>query len=185
MEKIKLSNVTGASLVTGASSAETMDAKGVYITECFDAAGNLKWQDVAYNTVTYQGKNYMLDSFFQNGITTPTWYMSLIISGSATTASTYQTPIVGEVTTGTIAARVAVSWSASASGSKSATTTAFSITSSATVTGNMVVTGGSGVTTILNTTATGGILFSSAAFTGGSKNVSSGDTLNVTYSISV
>lgn len=166
---------------------EIMNAKGVYYTECVGADGVVKWTDTAYNLVTYQGKNSLLDQFFAGSAYTAAWYMSLITAGTATTASTYASPTVTEISSGIITSntRLTVGWSAAASGSKSATTTSFSITGSATITGNMVVAGGSGVTTVGNTAATGGILFSAANFTGGSKTVSNGDTLNVTYSITV
>ena len=187
MESLNSKVSTGASLIAGAGATETMEARGVYYVECYDKDGNLKWADTAPNLVTYQGKNGMLDTYFAGSAYTGTWYMSLITAGTATTASTYASPTVTEISSGIIASntRLTIAWSAAASGSKSATTTSFSITGSATITGNMVVTGGSGVTTVGNTAATGGILFSAANFTGGSKTVSSGDTLNVTYSISV
>jgi hypothetical protein len=188
MEKMTTTTATGASLVAGAGSDEKMTAQGYFTTECIGPDGKRKWIEESYpNLVTYQGKNGMLDTYFAGSAYTAAWYMSLITAGSATTASTYASPTVTEITAGIITSntRLTIGWSASASGSKSATTTSFSITGSATITGNMVVAGGSGVTTVGNTAATGGILFSAANFTGGSKTVSNGDTLNVTYSISV
>jgi len=164
---------------------EEMLAKGVYYNQCFDPNGKLKWECEAKNIITYSGKNGLLQTYMSGSSYTAAWYMSLITAGTATTASTYASPTVTEVTSSIIAARLAVSWGTAASGSLSATTTSFSIIGSATITGNMLVTGGSGVTTVGNTSATGGILFSSAAFSGGSKTVSNGDSLNVTYSLSV
>ena len=167
------------------NAVEEMLARGVYHTQCFDKNGNLKFEDIAVNLVTYQGKGGLLQTYFTGSAYTAAWYMSLITAGTATTASTYASPTVTETTSSVIAARLAVTWGTAASGSLSATTTSFSIIGSATITGNMVVAGGSGVTTVGNTAATGGILFSAANFSGGSKTVSNGDTLNVTYSISV
>lgn len=185
MEAINGSDDCAATVVRGATSQEQLQAKGVYHLTCYDAAGNLKWQDVAYNVVVDQGKNGMLDTYFAGATYTASWYMSLITAGTATSASTYASPTVTETTSSVIAARASVAWSAASGGSKSATTTSFSIIGTATITGNMVVSGGAGVATVGDTTASGGILFSAANFTGGSKSVSSGDTLNVTYSISV
>ena len=164
-----------------------MKAVGIYHVECIGADGAVRWSDVAYNVVSNQGKGALLDNYFPAGTapTAPTQYMSLITSGTATTASTYASPTVTETTSSVIAARVAMGFSNAASGAKASTTTTFSIIGSATITGSMVVSGGSGVTTVANTAATGGILFSAANFSAGSKTVGSGDTLNVSYSLSV
>lgn len=184
MEKNNVSVTTDASVVrTSKSETEKLDACGVYHIECYDINGNLKWTECARNLVTYQGKNAMLDTYFAGSAYTATWYMSLITAGTATTASTYASPTVTEIATGIISGntRPTVGWSASAAGSKSATTTVFSITAAATITGNMLVTGSN---TVADTAVTGGILFSAANFSS-PKTVGSGDTLNVTYSISV
>lgn len=164
---------------------EQLNLKGVYTTTCYDKDGNFKWQETSHNQVTYQGKNSMLDIYFANGTVPTPWYCSLITAGTETTAGTYAVPIVTEITSSYIAARVAMTWSASASGSKSSATVTFSMLGTVTVTGNMVVSGGSGVTTLGNTGATGGVLFSAGTFTGGSKACNNGDTLNVSYSIAV
>lgn len=188
MEHIISEEISDAKVVYGAKTHDAqMLAEGVYDVECFDKDGNLKWAELGVkNVVTNEGKNGMLDTYFAGSSYTGTWYMSLITNGSATLSSTYAVPIVTEISSGIVTSdtRPTISWSAASGGAKSATTTSFSITGTATITGNMVVTGGSGITTVGNTAATGGILFSAATF-GSSKSVSSGDTLQVTYSISV
>lgn len=187
MEKLTGTDSVGASVTRGAGSSDVLSAQGVYHIECIDENGQVKWNDVAYNVVPNQGKNGMLDTYFAGSAFTATWYMSLITAGTATSTSTYASPTVTEITSGIITSntRPTIGWSAASAGSKSATTTSFTITGSATITGNMVVTGQAGASTVANTAATGGVLFSAANFSGGSKTVSNGDTLNVTYSISV
>ncbi len=184
MENIKIHEKNAAALIRGATSSETSDVVGVYHIECVDAEGNSKWTDETCNLVVDQGKNGMLDTYFAGSAYTATWYMSLITAGAPTATSTYAVPTVTEITTGVVNGntRPTVGWSAAASGTKTATTATFAITGSATITGNMLVTGAN---TVGDTAATGGILFSSGTFTAGSKLVSSGDTLNVTYSISI
>lgn len=173
-----------ATVTRGAGLGDVLEAEGFYVFECRDAEGNLKWRDVAPNTVPNQGKNAILDNALGAG-TGPTYYMSLITAGSASSSSTYASPTVTETTSSIIAARVAMGWASASAGSKSATTTSFSIIGSATITGGMVVSGGSGVATVGNTAASGGVLLSAANFSGGSKTVASGDTINVTYSLAI
>jgi hypothetical protein len=185
MENCITQDTLGASVTRGAGSNENLEARGVYYTECFDSDGNLKWADHAYNLVVNQGKGGMLDTYFAGSAYTGAWWMSLITAGTATSASTYASPTVTETTSSIIAARIAMGWVATLNGTKSATATTFAMIGSAIITGNMVVTGGTGVTTVGNTAATGGILFSAANFAAGPKTVSNGDTLNVTYSIGV
>jgi hypothetical protein len=187
MENLKTQDANSASVIRNSSSAEALSAVGVYHVECIGPDGQLKWADDALNLVVNQGKNGMLDTYLAGSAYTAVWYMSLITGGTAVSTSTYASPTVTEIAAGIITGntRLTVAWSAAATGSKSATTTSFAITGSATITGNMLVTGGTGANTVLNTAATGGILFSSANFSAGSKTVSNGDTLNVTYSLSV
>ena len=187
MEKCNTIETSNASVVRGTSITENMQAKGRFDFICYDKDGNVKWTDYSNNIVTNQGKNNMLDTYLGLATLPPAWYMSLITAGTAISTSTYASPTVTEITSGVITSntRVTMGWSAASAGAKAATTTSFTVTGTATVTGNMVVTGGSGASTVGNTGATGGVLFSSSAFSGGSKNISSGDTLNCTYSLSV
>lgn len=187
MENLKTHDANSASVIRNTATDESMMAAGVYYTECFGPDGELKWADTAPNLVVNQGKNSMLDTYFAGSGYTAVYYMSLITAGTASSTSTYASPTVTEIVAGIITGntRLTVSWSVAATGSKSATTTSFAITGSATITGNMMVTGGTGANTVANTAATGGVLFSSANFSAGSKTVSNGDTLNVTYSISI
>jgi hypothetical protein len=184
-EKMNAEAVSGATLSTTGGIVEEGKAVGIYHIECHDSQGNLLWSDVAPNTISYQGKNFLLDQGFAASSYTASWSMSLITAGTATTASTYASPIVTEVTSSIIASRPVVTWTASASGLKTATATTFSIIGSATIIGNMLVAGGSGVATVGNTSATGGVFFSGASFAGGNKVVNSGDTLSVQYSVQI
>jgi hypothetical protein len=74
--------------------------------------------------------------------------------------------------------RVAPTFGTASAGSLATTATAFNINGTATIAGCFMVT---------NSTKSGttGILYSAGSFTGGNKSVTSGDTLNVTYTASV
>ena len=79
-----------------------------------------------------------------------------------------------EFTSYSEATRPAPTWSAASSGSKATTATSFSINGSGTVAGAFMTTGSA-------KSGTTGTLYSAGNFTGGSRTVASGDTLNVTY----
>lgn len=185
MEVNNAADQNSASVIRNSNNNDALLASGVFYTECYGPDGVLKWRDVAPNLVVNQGKNGMLDTYMAGSGYTAAWYMSLITAGTVTATSTYASPTVTETTSSVIANRLSMTWSAAATGSKAAATTSFSIIGSATITGNLILTGGTGVATVGNTSATGGILFSSAAFQAGSKSVSAGDSLNVSYTISV
>lgn len=186
MENLAATDANDAEVVRGAALSEECRARGVYTFECYDSEGNLKWEDVGYNVVTNQGKSGMMNTYLglSPGIAAA-WFMSLITAGSATAASTYAVPVVTEITSSIVATRPTVTWSAASGSSIQATTTAFTVIGTATITGNLLVTATANGSTIGNTAGSGGIMFSSSTFTGGSKNVSNGDTLNVSYSLTI
>jgi hypothetical protein len=190
-EITKLGDSFGASASYGGGSAETVGLEGVYVATCFDADGNEKWSDVIENLTTNVGRKNIMDSYFANtgggaivmglggesgGSFTPaygdtqashTGWLEVGGANAPTYSGTRKTPSFSAATT--------------ANPSVLATSAAvvFSMTSSGTVYGAFINVGGS--TAIDNTTGT---LFSIGAFTAGSKTVTSGDTINVTYTLS-
>lgn len=149
-----------------------------------------KWAEECPNVVTTVGKNYALDGYLQTAVTIVGPYMGLINTNAsaavvgdtmsshsgwlevgATNAPTYTSP------------RKTCAWSAASGGSKALSSAlSFSITSSGTVGGCFIVLSTGAVSTIDNTS---GVLYSAGAFTGGSKTVSNGDTLSVSYAASL
>jgi hypothetical protein len=190
-EITKLGDSFGASASYGGGSAETVGLEGVYVATCFDANGVEKWSDVIENLTTNVGRKNIMDSYFANtgggaivmglggasggsftpayGDTQPSHAGWLEVGGAnaPTYSGTRKTPSFSAATT--------------ANPSVLATSAAvvFSMTGSGTVWGAFINVGGS--TAIDNTTGT---LFSIGAFTAGSKTVTSGDTINVTYTLS-
>jgi len=150
-----------------------------------------KWADQFENVVTTVGKNLALDTYLAGSAYTVVGpYMGLAGSGASsavagdTMASHAAWTEVGgtnaPVYTGT---RKTAAWSAASGGSKALSAAlSFAITSSGTVGGCFLVYGPGAVATIDNTSGT---LYSAGAFSGGSKTVSNGDTLNVSYTASL
>jgi hypothetical protein len=181
---IPLDNVA-AGMIARNSEHENLMIMGEYHVECYDADGNLKWSDVAKNVVTDQGKKAIMDKLLDLG----TAYSAVRIGLSTTTGvagDTYATR--GTLVEGTSYSgnRGTPSFSA-ASGSGTVTKTTsgavgFAITGTMTVTGAILVLG-----TSINTpgdTAATAILFSTGSFSS-SRSVISGDTLNVSYTLSM
>ena len=191
-EFIQAADACEASVIRGSGLSEVTGVSGYYTAECYDAAGNLKWRDEIHNLVTTAGKNKVLDIILGNTAAgavvmglgganasntfTPAytdtqsshigWY-EVGGSNAPTYSGTRKTPVFSSAT--------------SANPAVLATSAAvvFAMTSSGTVYGAFINIGGS--STIDDTTGT---LFSIGAFTAGSKTVTSGDTINVTYTLS-
>jgi hypothetical protein len=168
-------------LETAAMLDDTLDALGHYEIVCTSANGEVRWTDKIENVVPNQGKNYVLDNSLAGSAFTAAYLLSLTTGGAATSGSTYASPGVTEVTSAVLALRIAMTWTAASAGLKASNTVACAIIGSATITGAMVV--GNATNAVGNTAAAGAILLSAGNFTGGSKIVSNGDTLNVSYSL--
>lgn len=191
-EKAKMADAFGAQASFGGGATENVGMEGVYVATCYDANGVEKWSDTIENLTTNVGRASLNDAYLgnsaagavvmglggANGSSTFTpayadtqsshagWY-EVGGANAPTYSGTRKTPTFGAST----AANPAVKATSSA--------VVFSMTGSGTVYGAFINVGGS--TAIDNTT---GVLFSIGAFTAGSKTVTSGDTINVTYTLS-
>ena len=187
IDKAIFGDSVDATVTRGAGQTEFVGLEGVYNVECRDAQGNLKWTDVIENLTTNVGRKSLLDSYFAN---TGGGAVVMGLKGTGTAAYTdTQSSHSGWLEVGATNAptysgtRKTPAFSAATSANPSVLTTSaavvFTMTGSGTVAGAFINIGGTSA--IDNTTGT---LFSAGDFTGGSKTVSSGDTINVTYTLS-
>ena len=149
---------------------------------CYDEDGNEKWRDHGHNVVTLEGKTLNLNVFFGATAKPGAWY--ILLAGTGTKAATD--------TLGTHAG-----WAeyANYTGTRPAIT--FGAATTVNTTGAQVTnTGGTAVTFAISgaggtvasagvcTAASGttGTLWNVVDFTGGSRAVAAGDSLNVTIS---
>lgn len=181
-DKVQIADVCDAAVIRGASHEEATSISGYYVVECFGADGQLKWKEEIHNLVTTVGKNLTMDTVLGNtaagavvmglkGTGTPsasdtqashgTW-LEVGGANAPTYSGNRKTPVFGAASGGTKSTSSAV---------------VFAMTGSGTVAGCFINIGGSA--TKDDTTGT---LFSAGDFTAGSKTVTSGDTLNVSYS---
>lgn len=194
MEQDKLQTIDNcdASVIRGGGSEEAIGLKGKYIAKCFDAEGNLKWEDEIENLVTTVGKNYALDTVLAgSGFTAVGPFIGLISSVSYTAVAVGDTMAshTGWTEAGITNAptysggrkTTAAGWSAASAGAKALSSAlAFTMTGAGTVKGCFLVTGTGAVSTVDNTSGT---LFSAGLFTGGDKVVANTDVINVSYSL--
>lgn len=190
-EKLNAAAHGGATVSQGGGLFESANAEGFYTVECFDADGNLKWSDKIENLVVNAGKNLALDTFLAGSAYTVVGPYMFLVGGTpaSATASDTMASKTGWTEVGTTNAptytgpRKTVAWSAAASGSKATSAAlSFAMTGAGTVAGCGIVFGSGAVSTI---DSTAGTLYSVGAFSGGSKTVANGDTLNVTYTASL
>jgi len=180
IETTNVGDTCSASVDRGASYDEAMNLHGTYQIVCHDKFGDIKWVDVIGNLVTTVGKNFTMDTVLGN-VAGGAVVMGLKGTGTAAVTDTQASHTwleVGLANAPTYSgSRKTPTFSAASAGAKTTSTpVVFTMTGSGTVAGCFINIGGSA--TIDNTTGT---LFSAGDFTAGSKTVTSGDTLSVTY----
>lgn len=165
--------------------ADILNAKGRFDCELI-RDGEVIWKDHIDNLVTTVGKNDILDKYLAGAAYTQTIRMGLKGVGTAVVGDTQasHSPWLEQglanapTYTGN---RPSPTFSAAAAGVKATSAAvSFAIGSTGTVGGVFINNGGSA--TKDDTT---GVLFSAGDFSGGSRAVISGDTLNATYSLAV
>lgn len=178
-----------AGLITNRQSAERMGAGGVFTVTCVAPDGTIKWTDTFHNLVTYAGITNMNDVYFNSVSPTTTWYLGLVQGPGSSTVFSYGDTLAThggwtELAAGTAYSgnRKAATFASATSGvnpsvvTNSASPSSFSMLGTYTVAGALLCNAASG---------TSGLLFSAGDFTGGDKQVDSGDQLNVTYTFSL
>jgi len=167
--------------------ANAIKGGGVFIVQCYDKDGNLKWESSSHNLVVNVGLKDMNDKYFSGSTYTATWYIGLYGAGSTNNPAAGDTAASHagwtEVTAYSQATRPQASFGAATTAdpsviSNSGSPAAFSINGTTTVGGAFLISNDTkGGTT--------GVLFSASDFTGGDRSVVNGDTLNVTYQFSL
>jgi hypothetical protein len=187
-DKLGIGDSVDASVTRNAGQADNIGLEGVYQATCYDVNGNVKWTDVIENLTTNEGRQNLVQNYFVTNAGAGAVVMGLKGTGSAAYTDT-QSSHAGWLEVGGANAPTysgtrktpAFTTTTTANPAVLATSAAvvFTMTGSGTVAGAFINVNGS--STIDNTT---GVLFSAGDFTAGSKTVSSGDTINVTYTLS-
>ena len=202
IEKINPGDSTAVTVTRGGGNLESVELHGVYDAVCYDKNGNVKWTEKFPNAVTTQGKNAILNNFFNAGIggggpsantnaNRFTWYMGLIVANGYSAISVGDTHVShsGWIESGandgyapgySQSTRRKITFAAASGGSKATSNAVvFSINVAGTIKGAFIA--NSAVKASANASA---VIYSAGLFTVGDKVVTSGDTLNVTYTAS-
>jgi hypothetical protein len=168
--------------LSGLKNIESFGVGGYFLVECFDADGNLKWEDTAENGVTNAALNDILNVYLRGTTQTANFYIGLVDNASFTgfAAGDTMSSHSGWIESTAYSNTNRVQWSPSAASSQAVvngTTCDFNMNATATIRGIFL----SSDNTKSGTT---GNLFATAAFSGGNQTVNSGDTLKVTYTVS-
>ena len=188
IEKTKALDVVSSGLIAAPQSGEQATAKGKFTVQCFDKDGKLKWELESKNLVVNVGLQYMAGVALTSTTQITTWYIGLYGAGASNTPAATDTASshLGwtEVTPYSNATRPAATFAAATNANPSVVTNsaspaAFNINATQTVGGAFLIS---------NNTKGGstGTLFSASDFTSpGDRSVVNGDTLNVSYSLSL
>jgi hypothetical protein len=158
--------------------------RGVWIVECRDRHGRVKWVDESENLVVNVGLTYLIGVALltTTQIALSSWFTGITATAPTVAAADTMSSHGGwtenvTYSQGTRPAWVGVAGAAGAA-SNTASPSVFSANGSSTA-------GGVFLTSNSTKSGTTGTLFSAVAFTGGDRTLLSGDTLNVTYNLSV
>jgi hypothetical protein len=188
IEKVKSTDTVTSSLVAGTRSGNNALALGRFKMACYDKDGALKWEAEEDNLVVNVGLAYMAGSALTSVTQVTSWFIGLYGSGATNSPAAGDTMSSHagwtEVTAYSQATRVACTFATATTANpsvatNSASVAAFTINATTTVGGAFLVS---------NSTKGGttGTLFSAADFSSpGDRAVTSGDTLNVTYTLSL
>ena len=188
IDKTKSTDTASSGLVAGTRSGESALALGRFNFECIGADGKVKWTESVPNLVVNVGLAYMAGTALTSVAQITAWFIGLYGAGASNTPAAGDTMSSHagwtEVVPYSNATRVACTFVTATTATPSvATNTAspasFSIKATSTVGGAFLTSGSA-------KSGTAGTLFSAVDFSApGDRAVVSGDTLNVTYTMSL
>lgn len=177
IEQSKMGDQCAAAMVAHGAASHALEAPCfTFKFECFDAEGNLRWEDTIHNLVTTVGKNDLLDKYFRGAAYTAAWFLGLKGAGTAVVGDTASSHASWVEVTPYTGNRPAITFGAASGG----ICLGAEITFTTTVAGPVAVTGA-----FITSVATGnGILYSAAEFTGGvTRTLYLNDVLKVTPTV--
>jgi hypothetical protein len=187
-EKSTSTDATAALVAQSGGLSSGTTAKGVYTVQCHDADGNLKWEAEAPNLVVNGGLQDMNAKYFTGSAYTATWYLGLYGAAASNNPAPGDTMSSHagwtEVTAYSQANRPTCTFGTPTTANPSVATNSAS-PATFSINGTTIV-GGAFLTSNSTKGGTTGTLYSAADFSApGDRSVVSGDTLTVTYTLSL
>lgn len=175
-EASNLGVAMAAGLMAGAGCKEDAGVpRFTYTVECVGPDGEVKWTETFENLVTTVGKTDIVDKYFKGSGYTAAWYLGLAGAGTKAVGDTLASHAGWSEVNPYSGNRPAITFGTTSGGSNTATAVSYTITGTATVAGAFIASAASGAS---------GTLYSVGDFAA-SRSVLSGDTLNVTMTVSV
>ena len=175
-EQVNGSDAAAAGVVMRPGMVDAFPAPAMIIdVQCIGADGVEKWREVSHNVVCTAGKTDLVDKYLKGSAYTATWYCILAGAGTKAAGDTLASHAGWTESTPYSGNRPTITWGSTSSGSNTSSAVSISINATATV-------AGAGCCTV--NTGTSGVLYNVSDF-GASRSVVSGDTLNVTFTLSV
>lgn len=175
MENVGTADVCSAGVVARPVVADAMPAPSMVIdVVCIGPDGEVKWEEHVHNLVTTAGKTDIIDKYLKGSSYTAAWYCILAGAGTKAAGDTLASHAGWSEVTPYSGNRPAITWGTTSSGSNTSSAVSISINATATV-------AGAGTASV--NTGTSGVLYNVADFSA-SRSVASGDTLNVTFTLS-
>lgn len=188
VNKAKSTDAVTSQLTRTLEAKDKVAAGGVFTIQCFDSAGNLKWEDQNHNLVVNGGLQDMNAQYFKGAGYTATWYIGLYGASATNDPAAGDTPASHagwtEITPYSNATRPIATFGTATTADpsvidNSGSPAQFNINATAVV-------GGAFLINESTKGGTTGILFSASDFASpGDRAVASGDTLNITYEFSL
>ena len=188
IEKVKSTDTVTSGLVAGTRSGDNALALGRFKMACYDKDGALKWEAEEDNLVVNVGLQYMCGTALTSVAQITTWYIGLYGAGASNTPAAGDTMASHagwtEVVPYSNATRPTCTFATATTANPSVATNSasvavFNINATSTV-------GGAFLTSDNTKSGSTGTLFSAADFSApGDRAVTSGDTLNVNYTLSL
>ena len=188
IDKTKSTDTASSGLVAGSRSGESALALGRFNFECIGADGKVKWTESVPNLVVNVGLAYMAGTALTSVAQVTAWFIGLYGAGASNTPAAADTMSshagwtenVGYSNATRVACTFVTATTANPSvATNSASPASFNINATSTVGGAFLTSGSA-------KSGTAGTLFSAVDFSApGDRAVVSGDTLNVTYTMSL
>ena len=188
IEKAVSTDIMSSGLIAGTRSGESALALGRFNFECIGADGKVKWTESVPNLVVNVGLAYMAGTALTSVAQVTAWFIGLYGAGASNTPAAADTMSshagwtenVGYSNATRVACTFVTATTANPSvATNSASPSAFNINATSTVGGAFLTSGSA-------KSGTAGTLFSAVDFSApGDRAVTSGDTLNVTYTMSL